>query len=234
MTRALAHAVMLGVVRRSAGFVPLDSPANALQPWKQNDNGWDQGQIFFDASRTWMQPPYYAQQMASAHHQPLLVKADITADSLDVTVTRSRRSSERRDVLAQSMPNRRTKQAQNRTCSSYALQPMEQREQKSLLILPSRDRGRPKASTTNDTLVIHVVNMASVPRRIPLSLSGFGRVTSMKAVTLSGEASGGTPKVNMPNDPLRYVPEEQIMMPTDVLTVRANSYTVFVLAASAP
>ena len=243
MTRALAHAVMLGVVRRSAGFVPLDSPANALQPWKQNDNGWDQGQIFFDASRTWMQPPYYAQQMASAHHQPLLVKADITADSLDVTVTRSRRSSERRDVLAQSMPNRRTKQAQNRTCSSYALQPMEQREQKSLLILPSRDRGRPKVSreggraelnTTNDTLVIHVVNMASVPRRIPLSLSGFGRVTSMKAVTLSGEASGGTPKVNMPNDPLRYVPEEQIMMPTDVLTVRANSYTVFVLAASAP
>ena len=90
MARALAHAVMLNVVRRSAGFVPLDSPANALQPWQQNDNGWDQGQIFFDASRTWMQPPYYAQQMASSYHQPLLVKSEITGDSLDITVTRNR------------------------------------------------------------------------------------------------------------------------------------------------
>ena len=87
MARALAHAVMLNVVRRTDGFVPLDSPANALQPWQQNDNGWDQGQIFFDASHTWMQPPYYAQQMASAHHQPLLVHAEVTGTSLDVTVT---------------------------------------------------------------------------------------------------------------------------------------------------
>ena len=89
MARALAHAVMLNVVRRTDGFVPLDSPANALQPWQQNDNGWDQGQIFFDASHTWMQPPYYAQQMASAHHQPLLVHAEVTGTSLDVTVTRN-------------------------------------------------------------------------------------------------------------------------------------------------
>ena len=92
MARALAHAVMLNVVRRTDGFVPYDSPANALQPWRQNDNGWDQGQIFFDASRTWMQPPYYAQQMAAANHQPLLVHtevADNPTDSLDVTVTRN-------------------------------------------------------------------------------------------------------------------------------------------------
>ena len=39
MARALAHAVMLNVVRRTGGFVPMDSPANALQPYKQNDNG---------------------------------------------------------------------------------------------------------------------------------------------------------------------------------------------------
>ena len=69
MARALAHAVMLNVVRRSAGFVPLDSPANALQPYKQNDNGWDQGQIFFSPSQVWMQPPFYAQQMAATNHQ---------------------------------------------------------------------------------------------------------------------------------------------------------------------
>lgn len=50
MHRGLAHAVMLNVVRRMNGFVQLDSPANALQPYLQNDNGWDQGQIFFNSS----------------------------------------------------------------------------------------------------------------------------------------------------------------------------------------
>lgn len=90
MSRALAHAVMLNVVRRSAGFVPLDSPANALQPEKQNDNGWDQGQIFFSPSQVWMQPPYYAQQMAAKNHQPLLVESCCTdGRGLDCTATRN-------------------------------------------------------------------------------------------------------------------------------------------------
>ena len=90
MARALAHAVMLNVVRRSAGFVPLDSPANALQPYKQNDNGWDQGQIFFSSSQVWMQPPFYAQQMAAMNHQPLLVESSSSSDiNLDYTATRN-------------------------------------------------------------------------------------------------------------------------------------------------
>ena len=92
MARALAHAVMLNVVRRAAGFVPLDSPANALQPYKQNDNGWDQGQIFFSPSKVWMQPPFYAQQMAATNHQPLLVESRLTSGSnLDYTATRNER-----------------------------------------------------------------------------------------------------------------------------------------------
>ena len=90
MARALAHAVMLNVVRRSAGFVPLDSPANALQPYKQNDNGWDQGQIFFSPSQVWMQPPFYAQQMAARNHQPLLVESSCSSNAnLDYTATRN-------------------------------------------------------------------------------------------------------------------------------------------------
>ena len=90
MTRALAHAVMLNVVRRAGGFVPLDSPANALQPYKQNDNGWDQGQIFFSPSMAWMQPPFYAQQMAATNHQPLLVESRCTSsENLDYTATRN-------------------------------------------------------------------------------------------------------------------------------------------------
>ena len=90
MARALAHAVMLNVVRRSGGFVPLDSPANALQPIGQNDNGWDQGQIFFSPSEVWMQPPFYAQQMAATNHQPLLVQSSCsTSANLDYTATRN-------------------------------------------------------------------------------------------------------------------------------------------------
>ena len=90
MARALAHAVMLGVVRRSGGFAALDSPANALQPIGQNDNGWDQGQIFFSPSEVWMQPPFYAQQMAASNHQPLLVQSNCsTSANLDYTATRN-------------------------------------------------------------------------------------------------------------------------------------------------
>lgn len=89
MHRALSHAIVLNVVRRMNGFVELDSPANALQPYLQNDNGWDQGQIFFDSHSTWCQPPYYVQQMAATHHQPLLVESKCSNRNLNITATRS-------------------------------------------------------------------------------------------------------------------------------------------------
>ena len=89
IARALAHAEMLNVVRRMDGFVAMDSPANALQPYMQNDNGWDQGQIFFSPSSTWNQPPYYTQQIASRTHQPLLINTDYHVNNCDVTATRN-------------------------------------------------------------------------------------------------------------------------------------------------
>lgn len=89
MHRALSHAIVLNVVRRMNGFVELDSPANALQPYLQNDNGWDQGQIFFNSHSTWCQPPYYVQQMAATHHQPLLVESKCNNRNLNITATRS-------------------------------------------------------------------------------------------------------------------------------------------------
>lgn len=89
--RALSHALMLNAVRRLDGFVQLDSPANALQPYLQNDNGWDQGQIFFNSSKVWCQPPYYVQQVAAAHHQPLSVKTTTDNANLNVTATRNER-----------------------------------------------------------------------------------------------------------------------------------------------
>lgn len=89
--RVLGHVTLQNAVRRMGDFVLTSCAANALQPYKQNDNGWDQGQIFFTPSQVWGMPPYYAQQMASRNHQPLLVKSSVENNSskLDVTATRS-------------------------------------------------------------------------------------------------------------------------------------------------
>ena len=84
--------INMNAVRRMGDFVLTSCAANALQPYRQNDNGWDQGQVFFTPSQVWGMPPYYAQQMAAAHHRPLTVGCGVEgADGvLDVTATRSR------------------------------------------------------------------------------------------------------------------------------------------------
>jgi alpha-L-arabinofuranosidase len=91
LRRALGHAHMLNVTERHGDFVLMDCPANCLQPWHQNDNGWNQGQVFFMPDRVWGMPPFYAQQMAARNYLPLRVasETDSPADDLDVTATRS-------------------------------------------------------------------------------------------------------------------------------------------------
>lgn len=88
MARALGHATILNATRRQGDFLLTSCQANALQPYKQNDNGWDQGQIFFTPSQVWAMPHYYAQQMASKNHMPLRVLEKVEG-MLDVTATRS-------------------------------------------------------------------------------------------------------------------------------------------------
>jgi alpha-L-arabinofuranosidase len=68
----------------------MDCPANCLQPLGQNDNGWNQGQLFVTPDRVWGMPPYYAQQMAARNYQPLRVASEVTgrAQTLDVTATK--------------------------------------------------------------------------------------------------------------------------------------------------
>ncbi len=84
--RVLGHVTLQNAVRRMGDFVLTSCAANALQPYKQNDNEWDQGQVFFTPSQVWGMPPYYAQQMAAKYHLPLRVYC--TADTtLDVTAT---------------------------------------------------------------------------------------------------------------------------------------------------
>ncbi len=90
MQRALGHATTLNAVRRHGDFVPVSCPANALQPYQQNDNGWDQGQIFFTPGQVWGMPPFYTQQMAARNHLPLRVASTLEGSAdLDVTATRS-------------------------------------------------------------------------------------------------------------------------------------------------
>ena len=88
MQRALGHATNLNAIRKHSEYVLTSSPANALQPYEQNDNDWDQGQIFFSPDQVWGMPPFYSQQMQSQHHLPLRVES-IVEGPLNVTATRS-------------------------------------------------------------------------------------------------------------------------------------------------
>jgi alpha-L-arabinofuranosidase len=88
LQRALGHATTLNATRRRGDFLLTSCAANALQPYKQNDNGWDQGQIFFTPSQVWGMPPFYAQQMAASNHLPLRIQEEVSGDP-DVTATRS-------------------------------------------------------------------------------------------------------------------------------------------------
>jgi len=56
----------------------------------QNDNGWDQGQLFFTSGRVWPMPPYHAQRMASSAHLPCRVASTASSPGgdLDLTATR--------------------------------------------------------------------------------------------------------------------------------------------------
>jgi alpha-L-arabinofuranosidase len=89
--RAVAHGETVSGLMRMGDRVRIVCAANALQPDGQNDNGWDQGLLFLNPSRAWLQPPGYVTQMLWRNYQPQVVDASVTgADGdLDVTATRS-------------------------------------------------------------------------------------------------------------------------------------------------
>ena len=90
MRRALAHASNLEAAREAGTFLLTSCPANALQAYAQNDNGWDQGQIFYTTDKVWLQPCGWAQQMASANHRDLLVAGSTDDAGVTVSATRDR------------------------------------------------------------------------------------------------------------------------------------------------
>jgi alpha-L-arabinofuranosidase len=91
LKRALANACAINQLERLGDRVAIACSANCLQPYKQNDNGWNQGLLFLAPSQVWAQPPYYVTQMASRNYLPLCVETETTSpgNALDVTATRS-------------------------------------------------------------------------------------------------------------------------------------------------
>ena len=89
--RALAHGETVNGLIRMGDRVRIVCAANALQPDGENDNGWDQGLLFLDPSRAWLQPPGYVTRMISRNIQARVVDASANGPDgdLDVTATRS-------------------------------------------------------------------------------------------------------------------------------------------------
>jgi alpha-L-arabinofuranosidase len=90
LKRALANALAVNQIERFCPEVAISCSANCLQPWHQNDNGWNQGLLFFTLSQVWPQPPYFVIQMLSRNLRPMLLNAEVHCPerSLDVTATR--------------------------------------------------------------------------------------------------------------------------------------------------
>ena len=57
MKRALSNALATNEAERIGDLLPIACAANCLQPDGQNDNGWDQGLLFLNPSKVWLQPP---------------------------------------------------------------------------------------------------------------------------------------------------------------------------------
>ncbi|MHB1034925.1 MAG: 3-keto-disaccharide hydrolase [Pirellulales bacterium] len=68
--RALGHAHAINGMERIGDIVPILCAANCLQPYRQNDNGWNQGMLFLTPSQVWGQPPYYVTQMIAREWLP--------------------------------------------------------------------------------------------------------------------------------------------------------------------
>jgi len=87
MKRALGHANAINRLQRLKYEVPIVCAANCLQVDKQNDNGWDQGLLFFNPQSVWGQPSYYITQIIAGNYLPLTIQSEFIAktDSLDIT-----------------------------------------------------------------------------------------------------------------------------------------------------
>ncbi len=89
--RGLANAFEIGRITRD-GRIPVALSANCLQVDKQNDNGWNQGLLFLNPSKVWLQSPGYVTQMLWRNYQPRVIETQVRGgddEMFSVTATRS-------------------------------------------------------------------------------------------------------------------------------------------------
>src|SRR6185312_7708795 len=90
LKRALSNALATIEAEKIGDLLPIACAANCLQPDGQNDNGWDQGLLFLNPSKVWLQPPGDLIRMTRRDAQPLLVASEIrgTAGTLSANAKR--------------------------------------------------------------------------------------------------------------------------------------------------
>lgn len=90
MRRALSNACAINEVERIGNRLSVACSANGLQPDGQNDNGWDQGLLFLNPERVWLQPPGHVTRMAARAYQPLLVETRLVGPSEGLSLNAKR------------------------------------------------------------------------------------------------------------------------------------------------
>lgn len=89
LARALSNAVAIHAIERD-GRIPICTVANCLQPDGQNDNGWNQGLLFLNPEKVWLQPPGYLNQMMAANRLPRIAHCEVSGgQGTDVLAKRS-------------------------------------------------------------------------------------------------------------------------------------------------
>ena len=83
--RALGNALAIGLLEQHGDRVRVVTSANALQADGQNDDGWDQGLVFYDTQRSWLQPPAYVTRMIADDFAPTVVGSVSNNPYLTVT-----------------------------------------------------------------------------------------------------------------------------------------------------
>lgn len=119
--RALANALAINAIERD-GQIPIATAANALQPDGQNDNGWNQGLLFLNPSKVWLQPTGYVTQIYANHHQPFLVKCDV--QTLERTIDCNAKISADRSTLTLFIVNPTTQTVESKI-TLQGFQPVE-------------------------------------------------------------------------------------------------------------
>lgn len=93
LKRALNHARFNLAASYQGDFLLMNTAANGLQVFNQNDNGWDQGQIMMTPDKVWLSPYGWSQAMLSKHAKdfdvPLHVKIHGEQRRLEVGAYRS-------------------------------------------------------------------------------------------------------------------------------------------------